>query len=308
MSSIDSAQFVWLKAKVMESPDQAIVTDWRESLESAVASNPLVPSRSQADKHTITVIIPCHNQGKYLTETIESILCQTVQPEEIIVVDDGSTDETKQVALSYPQVSYVFQEHEGNHTPARAMNNGLKHSYGDFIVCLAADDKIAPDYLEKCLNQFTNSEVGIVFSGCREFGSSNIVRTPRSPRHRFSVYREPHGQIGAMMVKRDVYFETWQSDLSSVGLYNESLHSLEDWDFYIRAGLAGWKIKSIPAPLHYARVHQGRVTAHADPSELWKNYPSMRGYTLISRGFDAIVNSITSPKQLLRNITKKVAT
>ncbi len=97
------------------------------------------------------------------------------------------------------------QKHKGNHTPARATNTGLTLATGDYIVALASDDKLSPDYLEKCLNQFTEPKIGIVYTGCKEFGASNAIRKPRKPRHRFSVYREPHGQIGAMMVRREVY-------------------------------------------------------------------------------------------------------
>ena len=245
---------------------------------------------------SVTVIIPAYNQAEFLTESVESVLAQTVKPLEIIVVNDGSTDNTWKVALNLP-VDYFWQKHIGNHTPARAMNRGIQLSQGDFVVCLAADDKLSPDYFEQCLTVFSKKQTGIVYTGCQEFCTSTKLRVPRTPHHRFSVFREPHGQIGAMMVKREVY--------CAVGKYDESLHSLEDWDFFIRAGLAGWKIRSIKEPLHYARVHNGRVTGHVDISELHRKYRFMKTYASLSRVFDAVCLCLIHPYTALRRFRGK---
>jgi len=257
----------------------------------------------------VTVIIPTHNYGHLISETIDSVLSQTCQDLEIIVVDDGSIDDTEQVVRSYPNVKYVYQEHRGNKTPARAINTGLKMAEGHYIICLGADDMLNSTYIEKCLRIMSKDpKTGIVFTGAKEFGASNKNRVPRQLHHRFSVFREPHGQIGAMMARREVYFGPQQFDgnyseflenLSipdGIGGYDENLHSLEDWDFFIRAGLTGWKIRSISQALHYARVHVGRVTEHAEVSELWRKYPMMRGYALLSRVFDAAVLCVRHPR------------
>src|SRR3712207_3515162 len=98
------------------------------------------------DAPLVSVIIPCYNQAHYLGETIESVLNQTHQNLEIVVVDDGSTDNTAEVASSYPQVKLLQQENQGR--PAVGRNNGFRASSGEYIVFLDSDDRLVPDALE----------------------------------------------------------------------------------------------------------------------------------------------------------------
>jgi glycosyltransferase involved in cell wall biosynthesis len=93
---------------------------------------------------TVSVIIPCYNQGRFLTEAIESVVAQTLPATEIVVVDDGSTDDTPAVARRYPEVRYVRQHNLGL---ASARNTGLAHSTGDYVVFLDADDRLRPHAL-----------------------------------------------------------------------------------------------------------------------------------------------------------------
>gem|GEM_PF-1456414 len=263
------------------------------------------------EKPLVSVIIPTHNYGYLIRETIESVLSQTYSNIEIIVVDDGSKDDTRDVVTAYPQVRYVYQEHKGNHTPARAMNKGIVLSRGEYIVCLGADDKLTSSYVEKCVNVMQQScRVGVVYTGTQEFGCSFETRFPRKPRHRYSVLRHPHGQVGAMMVRREVYLSASQrlqsKGAKTVGLYDEKLHGLEDWDFVIRASLGGWKIESIPELLHQTRVHRGgRVTYHANETEIYQKYPFIRGYILVSRIFDVTTLILTKPRVFLNRLWNK---
>ncbi|MCX8150048.1 MAG: glycosyltransferase [Candidatus Bathyarchaeota archaeon] len=264
-----------------------------------------------AEKPLVSVIIPTHNYGHLINETIESVLNQTYDNIEIIVVDDGSKDNTHNVVAAYPKVRYIYQEHEGNHTPARAMNKGISVSRGEYIVCLGADDKLTASYIEKCVRKMQqSSRTGIVYTGTQEFGCSSEMRFPRKPRHKYSVLRHPHGQLGAMMVRREVYLPVSQKNqlkkAKTVGLYDEDLHGLEDWDFVIRASLAGWKIESIPELLHQTRVHRGgRVTYHANEGEIYQKHPFIKGYIFVSRLFDIITLFFTKPKVFLNRLWNK---
>src|SRR6202034_774235 len=85
----------------------------------------------------ISVIVPAYNGEKYLTGALESILAQDYRPFEIVLVDDGSTDDTASIARSYREVRYVYQAHKG--LPA-ARNTGLAYCTGDLISFLDADD------------------------------------------------------------------------------------------------------------------------------------------------------------------------
>lgn len=92
----------------------------------------------------VSVVIPCYNYGNYLEKAIESVLIQTYPYYEIVVVDDGSMDHTKEVAQKYDTVKYIYQSNQG---VSAARNNGIKNSKGKFIVFLDADDWLLPDAL-----------------------------------------------------------------------------------------------------------------------------------------------------------------
>jgi peptidoglycan/xylan/chitin deacetylase (PgdA/CDA1 family) len=98
-----------------------------------------------SDIRLISVIVPCYNQAHFLTEAIESILSQTYPHYEIVVVDDGSTDNTAEVAGRYPGVRCVRQDNRGL---AAARNTGLSKSNGDYLVFLDADDRLLPHAIE----------------------------------------------------------------------------------------------------------------------------------------------------------------
>src|SRR4028119_1234933 len=92
----------------------------------------------------VSVIIPCYNQAYFLGEAIESVLAQSYPHFEIVVVDDGSTDNTSEVAARYPGVRCIRQENRGL---AGARNEGIRHSSGSYLVFLDADDRLLPEAL-----------------------------------------------------------------------------------------------------------------------------------------------------------------
>jgi len=251
----------------------------------------------------VSIIIPTRNYAPYIAECIMSVLNQTYKNLEIIVVDDGSTDDTIEIIKKFPQIKYFYQQHRGHETPARAMNKGITNSNGDFIVCLGADDKLNPRYIERCLKEILiNNKIGFVWTGTREFGESDEIRLPRKFSHNFRFYRNPGGQLGAMIVRKRVY--------SEVGLYDESLHGLEDWDLVIRAATRGWKGKAIPEVLHYARVHRKRVTSQIKQynvvRELEAKYPLMKPYVTLCRIFNIILLFFKKPKVFLVRLWNKM--
>ena len=93
-------------------------------------------------KPLVSIVIPCYNQARYLGEAIESALGQTHSPVEVIVVDDGSSDETARVARSHSSVQYLRQRNSG---APRARNAGLAASRGEFVLFLDADDRLLPE-------------------------------------------------------------------------------------------------------------------------------------------------------------------
>jgi glycosyltransferase involved in cell wall biosynthesis len=102
-----------------------------------------MPTRSQP---LVSIVIPCYNQAQFLAEAIESALGQTHSPLEVILVDDGSTDDTARVRARYPAVDYVYQPNGG---APLARNQGLRKSSGELVLFLDADDRLLPDAISK---------------------------------------------------------------------------------------------------------------------------------------------------------------
>lgn len=99
----------------------------------------------------VSVVIPCYKQAHFLGEAIESVLAQTYPAQEIIVVDDGSPDETKEVSIRYPSIKYVRQTNQGL---SAARNTGYRNSRGMYLVFLDADDRLLPHHLSTCIKAF----------------------------------------------------------------------------------------------------------------------------------------------------------
>ena len=126
----------------------------------------------------ISIVVVCYNQAQYLGEAIESALAQTYQFVEILVVDDGSTDETAQVAAAFPRVHYIHQSNRG--LPA-ARNAGLRRSAGEYIVFLDADDRLLPGAVQEGMHCFGDSPDCAFVSGAYRNVFSDGSPAPTDP-------------------------------------------------------------------------------------------------------------------------------
>ena len=119
-----------------------------------------------------SVIITAYNCEKFIRSSVESVICQTHQAEEIIVVDDGSTDDTVKIAKEYPVLVLTGP----NVGTAQARNRGIRLSKGDFIAFLDGDDFYLPEKIERSLELFSQSDhIGVVHSGLYYFHVSKQV-------------------------------------------------------------------------------------------------------------------------------------
>lgn len=109
----------------------------------------------------ISVIIPTYNRADKLRTAIDSVLQQTYAPIELIVIDDGSADDTKVLMKEFPGATYIIQPHAGQ---AAARNNGLKHANGVIIASLDSDDMWNPDFLERCVEKLERDQLDFVFA------------------------------------------------------------------------------------------------------------------------------------------------
>lgn len=108
----------------------------------------MTPANSEPATAPVSVIVLCYNDGRFLAEAIDSVLAQTLQPEQIVIVDDGSTDNTRQVVGRYsdPRLQYIHQQHSG---VATARNTGLNAARCEFVTFLNAADRWQPAFVER---------------------------------------------------------------------------------------------------------------------------------------------------------------
>jgi glycosyl transferase family 2 len=135
----------------------------------------------QSGMTLVSVVIPCYNQARFLGDAIESVLAQTYPHFEIVVVDDGSTDNTSEVASRYPRVRCIRQENRGL---AGARNTGIRQSNGGYLVFLDADDRLLPEALEAGLRHLKERpECAFVSGHCRFIGvdGSSLPTPPQTP-------------------------------------------------------------------------------------------------------------------------------
>jgi len=196
----------------------------------------------------ISVIIPCFNQGAYLEEAVNSVLDQTFQDFEILVVDDGSTDaETIRMLEDYekPKTRVIRTNNQGL---SAARNNGIREAKGDYILPLDADDKIGPGYLEDAVLILDNHpEIGIVYCEASYFG----VKGGRWDMPEYSPDK---------MLNHNVIFCTSlfrKADWEAVGGYNVNMvYGWEDWDFWLSLIHRGKKVYRIPKVHFFYRIRE----------------------------------------------------
>ena len=180
----------------------------------------------------VSIIVPCYNQGRFLRYALDSALAQTYPNVEVVVVNDGSTDDTSEVARSYgDRIVLVEQENAGL---SAARNSGILASSGEFIVLLDSDDVLLTECVSlRASHLIENPSVGIVAGYYREIDESGEM-LPRLPEIRRISAQAHYYQA----VKRNwgppVGWTIRRSALEDCGMFDIALRSCEDWDLLIR--------------------------------------------------------------------------
>ncbi len=244
------AETKYLKTKLMEiSENESAKKSEFQSLQGALSKDENGPSEPK-----VSVIVTCYNYEKYLREAVESVLYQTFQDFEIIIVNDGSTDNSaevaKQLIAEYPNDRIILIDQENSGQPAIARNNGIKKASGKYILPLDADDKFKPDMLHECVKLLDeHPEIAIVYTDRHDFdGVDEIVHAGEYDFERLKYAN--HISYCGMYRK-----EVWEK----VGGYRTNVRGVEDWDFWIAAGALGFFGKRISKPLHWYRRHDTGV-------------------------------------------------
>lgn len=203
----------------------------------------------------VSIIIPCYNYGQYIEECVDSVLKSTFQDIEILVINDGSTDEkTNQIlkTLNKPKTRVIWQHNQGL---AQTRNNGIKQAQGKYFLPLDADDTIEPTLIEKAYWILeTTPELGYVYPYVQLFGDFNEVWKTMEYNFYDLLW---DNQISVCSLVRK---QAWQE----VGGYNPNMtYGYEDWEFWINLGKHNWHGRLLAEPLFNHRKHGLTMTKTA---------------------------------------------
>lgn len=206
----------------------------------------------------ISCIVPVFNGARYLAEALDSILNQTYRPIEIIVIDDGSTDQSAAVIRSYgDRIRCFYQDNAG---PAKARNRGLSEASADFIAFLDADDLWHPEKLDRQSARFrSRPELEACVTHVQNFWMPELKQEEtRLKNHRFSQPL-PGYAMQALLARRSVF--------DRVGVFNTALRVVDDTDWFLRAIELGVVVEILPDVLVQRRLHQRNITRTATAQE-----------------------------------------
>lgn len=205
----------------------------------------------------VSVVIPCYNQGKYINEAVESVLAQTFQDFEIIVVDDGSIDKsTKELLQDYSRFKTQVIFLNENKGVSVARNKGIELASGDYILPLDADDKVGEKYLEKAVEVLDgNSNVGIVYCLAKFFGEKK------------GIWKLPEFSIGEILLHNIIFCSAFfrKKDWEAVGGYDSNMSlCFEDWDFWLSLIGLGVEVFRLPEIMFSYRIKTGSRNSVVD--------------------------------------------
>lgn len=190
----------------------------------------------------VTVIIACYNQARFLAQAITSVKQQTYPSIELIVVNDGSTDDVDSVMQPFlDSVKYIKQANNG---ASHARNQGIKTATGKYCLCLDADDMLSNTYIADMVNAAELIDHPVIGTSVQYFGTSNQLWHPHIP--------SMPGILHANCISVSSLFK--RDDAIAAGLFDESMRGgYEDWDFWIRMFKKNYTFKIITGPVLFYR-------------------------------------------------------
>ena len=215
-------------------------------------------------KPLVSVVIPAYNSAAFITETVDSVLQQTYPNLEVLVIDDGSTDNTREVLKPYEEKIEYYRKDNGG--PASARNFGIRKASGVYVAFLDADDLWKEEKIDRQVKRFDEMPgTGLVHTGSVQLKDGKIIE--RASRHcpNGNVFKELFSQnfIGTstVLVRKECF--------QSLGLFDtrEGFMAVEDYDMWLRIARK-YRIEYIAEGLVYYRVHAEGISRNIDRSYL----------------------------------------
>jgi teichuronic acid biosynthesis glycosyltransferase TuaG len=213
----------------------------------------------------VSVIIPCFNSQNTIKETVESVLVQTMQDFEVIVVDDGSTDDTKQALSDYgDRVKYLYRENGGQ---SAARNTGIRAARGEILAFVDSDDLWYPEKLEKQIRILDEQKLDWCYCDCLYFRDNDSFNLGK---HSELFYPAKVGWIVKSLLMGNCIASPTpvirRSVFERCGLFDESpqFRIGEDWEMWLRIA-AQYPVGYSAEVLAKHREHAGSVSYSVDP-------------------------------------------
>jgi hypothetical protein len=211
------------------------------------------------DMALVSIIVPCYRQAHYLAGAINSALAQTHPAVEVVVINDGSDDQTDSVSGGYAgRIRYVSKANGGL---SSARNAGLKSAKGEYVLFLDADDLLHPEAVAWQLGAMAGANRRLCIMGWREFSDrpdeAGAVDRPAPDVKELlpTLFARNLAPVHSYLCSRQA--------IMAAGGFDESLRSHEDWDLWIRVAMAGADVRYLPGIGAYYRRYAGSMSTHA---------------------------------------------
>jgi glycosyltransferase involved in cell wall biosynthesis len=213
---------------------------------------------------SISVVIPAYNAERFIAQTLESVLAQTLPPDEVLVIDDGSTDTTADMAERFGAPVRVFRR--PNSRQAASRNFGVQQAASEWVAFVDADDLWEPHKLARQMEELArNPAACLCYTARAEFAEQDgvvqplkVVPVPASEQIREALYRNTTFMPSSVVMRRSAFLDA--------GGFDTQFKIVEDWDLWLRLLHSGAQFAACQEPLLCYRVHPNSVSHNASPA------------------------------------------
>ncbi|WP_250255590.1 glycosyltransferase family A protein [Chryseobacterium sp. Marseille-Q3244] len=255
---------------------------------------------------TTSIIVPCYNQEKYLSETLDSVLAQTSQNWECIIVNDGSTDHSEKIIDEYCQKDPRFIKlNQHNQGLSASRNNGIKLAKGTLILPLDGDDRIGTQYLELAEKEFTkNPQPKLVYCKAEFFGAKNEFWD--LPEYNYEKLLFLNHIFCSAIFKKEDYLKT-------SGYDTDMKLGYEDWEFWVQLLRKDDIVVQLDSIQFFYRqredsmvksLHESKVKRHQMEWHIFTKHRDIYGQMLNSDMSLAEIEHVFNLRQTLKKIKK----
>jgi glycosyltransferase involved in cell wall biosynthesis len=229
-------------------------------------------NRSPLTDCRVSVVVPCYNGEKYLSESLASVLAQTFRDLEVIAVDDGSNDRSKEVVLAFEDQRVRLVEHDRNRGIAAARNTGVRHARGEFVAFLDQDDLWYPEKLSKqvrILDGDVDGDIALVFSNREILSQGKRFVNPEDRKFPHPINKVTTREVLKAFLRTNfvplISVVVRRGCFEKAGLFDETIRSgVDDFEFCVRLAMTGYRFAHIDEVLVTRREHEDNFS---DPTQ-----------------------------------------